>query len=269
MREINLGTKSNVLHPCEVEYLKHDILRDKYYLYFFDRVLNDYCFAEVIIGDDDKYYVKEIDYRSFEGFFHALSSLAMPKMDITELPPVMPYYKKTKKNQTNLLLGKRNGSSGVIIKRVEYLELESYANALKDGPEYLYFIVNDMRPLLNSFEYNLTFACKSDEPLKKNIIARHKTDKSLADFPSDGNVYGIRFPYEEKLNVNHKLERPLVRKIMDLEKNRRKNMDPVLVTKIVRMILAREDYVQAAREYQIYLRDYYDKWVKEEEYKHL
>lgn len=167
------------------------------------------------------------------------------------------------------MLGKRNGSSGVLIKRVEYLELESYANALNDGPEYIYFIVNEMKPLLNSFEYNLTFACKSNKPLKKNIIARHKTEKSLRDFPSDGNVYGIRFPYEEKLDINLKLERTLVLKIMDLEKNRRKNMDPVLLTKIVRMMLSREDYVQAAREYQIYLRDYYDKWVKEGDYKHL
>lgn len=269
MREINLGTDSGVLHPCEIEYLKHDVLRDRYYLYFFDRVLNDYCFAEVFVADDDKIYVKDIEYRSFEGFFHALSSLAMPKMDITDLPPTIPYYIITEENEKNVFLGRRRGSSGQLIKRVEFLEVESYANALSDEPEYLYFIINDMKPYLYSFEYNVTYSCRSDEPLKKHIIARHKTAKCLEDLPHEGNTFTLRFQDGEKLNINPKMERPLVLKIMELEKDKRKNMDPVLLTKIVRMMLAREDYIEAAREYQIYLRDYYDKWISKGEYKHL
>ncbi len=268
MREINLGTSSRGLHPCEVEYLKHDILRDKYYLYFFDCVLNDYCFAEILI-EDGKYYVKEIDYRSFESFAHALGSLTMPKMDITKLPPMVPYYIKNKENSTNICVCEKRGCTLPIIKRVEFLEVQSYANALKDGPEYLYFIVDDMKPYFRFFEYDLTFSCKSNKPLKKNIIARHKTDKCLADFSHDGKNYSITFPYEDRLNIHPKLEKPLVLKIMKLEKQRRKNMNPVLLTKIVRMILAREDYVQAAREYQIYLSYFYDRWMQEEEYKHL
>lgn len=268
MREINLGTKSGMLHPCEIEYLKYDRLRDKYYLYFFDRVFNDFCYAEVLINNG-KYYVKEIDYRSYEGLVHALSSLAMPKMDITKLPPVMPYFKKTKKNENNVFYGDGNGNHQTLIKRVEYLEVESYANALNDEPEYLYFIVDEMIPYLDFFEYHLTYSCKSSKPLKKNIIARHKIDKSLVDLPHEGNKYLITFPHEEKLNINTELERTLILKIMELERVRRNNMNPVLLTKIVRMMLAQDDYVQAAREYQIYLRDYYDKWIKDEEYKHL
>ncbi len=277
MREIYLSTKSGMLHPCEIEYLKHDAIGDKYYLYFFDRVLNEYCFAE-ILKRKGKYFVKEIDYRSCEGFLHAFSSLLMLKEDITDLPPVIPYYKTDKKEKTNLFYGRINGSSGTLIKRVEYLELESYCNALKDEPEYYYFIVQDMQPLLlptdkdpyaGAFDYYLTFVCKSDKPLKKNIIARHKTDKSLYDLPHDGNIFKLVFPYKEKLDINPAVERPLVLKIMELERAQRKDMDPVLLTKVVRLMMNQDDYVGAARDYQTYLEQFYDKWINDEKYKHL
>lgn len=276
MREIYLGTKSGTLHPCEVEYLKHDAIGDKYYLYFFDRTLNDFCYAEVV-KRKGKLFIKEIDYRSYEGFLHAVGSLFMNKEDITKLPPVIPYY-KNKDNNTNLFYGRTNGSAAPLIRNVEYLEVESYCNALKDEPEYYYFIVQEMHPFLvptekdpyaGAFEYYMTFACKSDKPLKKNIIARHKTEKSLYDLPHDGKTFKVVFPYKEKLGINIKAERRLVLKIMELESARRKNMDPVLLTKIVRMMMQEADYIEAAREYQMYLEQYYDKWISDEKYKHL
>ena len=277
MREIYLGTKSGMLHPCEVESLKHDAIGDKYYLYFFDRTLNEFCFAE-LVKRKGRYYTKEIDYRSYEGFIHAVGSLFMNKEDITNLPPVIPYYKNKEQNKTNLFYGRTNGSAAPLVRKVEYLEVESYCNSLKDEPEYYYFIVQDMQPFLvpteknpyaGAFEYYLTFSCKSDVPLKKNIIARHKTDKSLYDLPHDGKTFKVVFPYKEKLNINTQAERRLVLKIMELEKTQRKNMDPVLLTKIVRMMMQEDDYIEAALEYQMYLEQYYDKWVNDEKYKHL
>ncbi|MDE5630512.1 MAG: hypothetical protein K2G03_07015 [Bacilli bacterium] len=277
MREIYLGTKSGILHPCGVEYLKHDAIGGKYYLYFFDRTLNDFCFAEVV-KQKGKLFVKEIDYRSYEGLLHALGSLFMNKEDITKLPPVIPYYETKKNNKTNLFYGRSNGSAAPLIRKVEYLELESYCNALKDDPEYYYFIVQDMKPFLvptdknpydGAFEYYLNFVCSSSVPLKKNIIARHKTDKSLYDLPHDENIFKVVFPYNDKLKIDLKEERRLVLKIMELEKNQRKDMDPVLLTKVVRMMIQKDDYVKAALEYQIYLEQYYDKWVNDEKYKHL
>lgn len=277
MREIYLGTKSGMLHPCEVEYLKHDAIGDKYYLYFFDRTLNDFCYAEVL-KRKKRFYVKEIDYRAYEGFLRSIGSLFMQKEDITKLPPVMPYYNMDKKDEVNLFYGQSTGNEGSIIKRVEYLEVESYCNALADGPEYYYFIVNDMKPFLiptdkdpyaGAFEYDLTFTCKSSIPLKKNIIARHKTDKSLYDLPHEGTIFKLTFPYKEKLAINPNVERPLVLKIMELEQSKRQDMDPILLTKVVRMMVDRDDYVNAALEYQKYLEEYYDKWINDEKYMQL
>lgn len=267
MKEIIIGTKEGTLHPCEVEHLKKDIIGGKYYLYFFDRVLNDYCYVE-LVKRHGRFYAKNMDYRSCEGLAHALGILAMPKEDIADLPPLIPFYKRSKQ-KTNELLTRTKGGGGSIVKRVEFLELQSYCNALRDEPIYYYFIVNDMSATLHSFKYNLTFTCKSEVPLKKNIIARHKTTKVLDDFEHEGLIFGMEFFDDETLDIDHNVEKALVRKIMELESDRRKDLNPILLTKIVRMILAQDDYVEAAREYQGYLEEYYDKWIREEKYKQL
>lgn len=266
MRAIYLDNYYGHLHPCEVDSLKYNPITKKYILYYFDRTLGDYMYA-YLENVDGAFYIIENDYRSFESTSSAFLSLALEKIDITHLPPYITMIDKP--SLEGKTISKNKGYVGYIFKqKIDFLEIESYEDAL-NGVKYYYFMVQDMFPKSDGFKYLANYSCVSNKPLKKNIIARHKLSVPIDDIPHEEGMYSFRFGLEDNLNINMEVEALLVKKIMELNEGKRDNMDPVLLTKIVRMILHSKDREKAALEYQTLLSKYYDKWVEERREKHL
>lgn len=266
MRAIYLDNYYGHLHPCEVYSLRYNPLTQKYVLYYFDRTLGEYMYA-YLEKIDDKFYITKNDYRSFESTASAFTSLVLAKLDITSLPPYITMIDRP--SLENKCITRSKNSVGYIFKqKLDFLEIESYEDAL-NGVKYYYFIVQDMIPKVDGFKYYANYSCESDKPLKKNIIARHKLDIPIEDIPHEYGMYAFNFGLEDNLNINMRVEALLVKKIMELNEGKRDDMDPVLLTKFVRMILRCRDREKAALEYQTLLAKYYDKWIEERQEKHL
>ena len=267
MRVIYLDNYYGHFHPCEVNSLRYNALTKKYILYYFDQTLGDYMYA-YLKKIDGEFFITENDYRSFQNKTSAFSSLVLEKVDITHLPPFIrlinqPYFQGDK-----VICVPKTSSKYIFKQKVDFLEIESYEDAL-NGIKYYYFIVQDMIPNIDGFKYIAKFSCESRRPLKKNIIARHKLDCPIQDIPKYNGAFIFNFGLEDKINVNMRVEALLVKKIMELNEGKRENMDSVLLTKIVRMILRSQNREKAALEYQTLLSKYYDKWVEEKKEKHL
>lgn len=266
MRAIYLDNYYGHLHPCEVDSLRYNPLTKKYILYYYDRTLGEYMYA-YLKKIDDTFYITKSDYRSFENMASAFTSLVLGKIDITELPPYITLIDSP--SLKGKYITRSKNSAGYIFKeKLDFLEIESYEDAL-NGVKYYYFIVDEMIPKVDGFKYYANYSCVSDKPLKKNIIARHKLDIPIEDVPREYGMYLFEFGLEDNLNINMRVESLLVKKIMELNEGKRDDMDPILLTKIVRMILRSKDREKAALEYQTLLSNYYDKWVEEKEKKHL
>lgn len=266
MRAIYLDSHYGHLHPCEVDSLKFNPLTNKYVLYYFDRTLGDYMYA-YLKKVDDRFYIVKNDYSSEENPALAFASLALQKLDITHLPPYITMIDKP--SIENKTISKNKGYIGYVFKqKIDFLEIESYEDAL-NGVKYYYFIIQEMLPRINGFKYLAYYSCVSNKPLKKNIIARHKLSRPIEDVPHEYGMYSFEFGLEDNLNINMKIEALLAKRIMELNKGKRENMDPVLLTKIVRMILHSKDRDRAALEYETLLSKYYDKWLEERVEKHI
>ena len=266
MRAIYLDNCYGHFHPCDVVSLKYNALTKKYILYYYDQTLGEHMYA-YLKKVDGEFFITDYDFRSFESVSSAFTSPLLGKADITQLPPFIksinrPYF------QGNEVVCQSKTTSGYLKKKIDFIEIESYEDAL-NGVKYYYFIVQDMIPRVDGFKYLAKFSCESSKRLKKNIIAKHKLECPIQDIPQEDGVYTFDFGLEDKINVNMEVEALLVKKIMELNKGKRDNMDPVLLTKVVRMILRSQDRKKAALEYQQLLSKYYDKWVEEKKEKHL
>lgn len=261
MRQIYIDTNVGLFHPCEVECVKYNQITNKYHIYFYDRSMGEFCFAELkkINGE---FFVMPPSFQSEKNFFTAVGSLMLPKLDITTLPPFLKSIKYQKVSDKDIILKPYTEKFKFLINKLEYLEVESVANALV-GSMYYYFIVDEMNPKIDGFEYYGRLVAKSCVPLKKNIIARHRTDKDLSSIKKTEESIPLSFPEKDNLHVNMKVEGMLVKKIMELEHNRRSELDPVVLTSVVRKMLAESDHVKAAREYQEYLKNFYDPVIEE------
>lgn len=262
MKQICIDTYKGVFHPCEVESFRYNSLTKTYTLNFFDRSDNEFYCAEVV-KIKDEFFVKNICFRFEENPALRMFRTALPKVDVSVLPPYLKSIKH-KKIKTNDIVYERGPMHGYFIKKNEYLEIESYGNAL-DGKKYYYILVDDMEPNIEGFEYTGNLVATSDKPLKKRIIARHKTERDISDFPKYDDTYEMFFPLVEEVNVNLEFERMLINKIQKLQKGKRENMNPVYLTKIVRMMINSDDRLKAAQEYNKYLTKYYDAWIREDE----
>lgn len=267
MRAIYLDNYYGHFHPCEVDSLRYNALTKKYILYYFDRTLGDYMYAH-LKKIDGKFYITENDYRSFEGTASAFTSLVLEKLDVTQLPPYITMINRPTLKGDEAFCRSKTSAGYIFKEKLDFLEIESYEDAL-NGVKYYYFLISDMIPKVDGFKYLANYSCESNKPLKKNIIARHKLAIPIEDIPHEYGMYSFHFGLEDNLNVNMRVEELLVKKIMELNEGKRKDMDPVLLTKLVRMILRSKDREKAALEYQTLLSKYYDRWVMEKREKHL
>lgn len=276
MRQIYIDQLAGHFHPCEVIKFKYSRLKKQYFLYYFDRALNDYCVAEVY-PQDDTLVVGLVSYLSESTFFEAISSLLYEDLDITTLPAYIREKDHKRIFKNDVVEKPKVGTSLARARKLEYLEVTSYGNSL-EGPKYYYFILDEMEPrvekrvdsmgqeqLVTGFYYLGRLAEVSSKPLKKNIIARQESLSDIRDFNKLDGRYYMNFDDVQNINVNQKAEAIIIRKIMELNQGRRSNMDPVLLTKVVRIILSQRDRNRAVMEYEKYLQAYYDKWVLEKE----
>lgn len=264
MKEILIDTYQGTFHPCQIEWVRKDPLRkNRYIMFFFDRVYNDYFYAN-LVKQKGEFFVEDLDYSFTKHSLVALGEHVFKKVDLSELPPYMKSVEHKKLTNNDVIVYGYNNSFQ-LIKKTDFLELESYANCLT-GPEYLYFKILDSTPNMNGFSYVLEFSEKSSNPLKKRVIAKHKTTKALSDIFCDNGIYTYTYDNRDSFNVNLRDERILVQKLIEINRGKRKNLDPELLTKMVRIMLAEEDRMKAAREYQMYLNTFYGKWEKEKKY---
>lgn len=267
MKLIYMSTRNGYMHPCEIESFKYNRLTDKYTVYYYDRSRCDYCIAHLKMIDGE-YYVIDNDSRAYMNLPKALFDMSLENCDISLLPPYIRFINDKNKNITSKFVEPKPNHGYILKKKIDYLEIKSYEDAL-NGVKYYYFIVDDMEPTLDGFRYVCDYSLESKVPLKKTIIGRHEISIPLNDVDKIYGKYCFEFKYDEHLDIDMSKEKILVKKIMELNKGKRDDMDPVLLTKIVRMILASDDQLKAAREYKLYLHKYYDKWVEEKNEKHL
>lgn len=267
MRAIYLDSYYGHFHPCEVDSLKYNAITKKYILYYFDRTVGDYMYA-YLKKINGEFFITENDYQSFENPFLAISSVVLEKLDVSVLPPFIKSIDRPILNGDEIICRSSTSAGYLFKKKLDFLEIESYEDAL-NGVKYYYFIVLNMTPKIDGFNYYAKFSCESSKPLKKRIIARHKLECPIYDIPHEDEVYSFDFGLEDKINVNMRVEELLVKKIMELNNGKRSDMDPVLLTKLVRMILRSKDREKAALEYHTLLSKYYDKWVEEKKEKQL
>ena len=252
-------------HKCEVSSIKKDLLSNEYYIYFFDSIYNSYYVSslEFINGS---FYISDIQKEMGElNFLDTLIKSTHKKQDITHLQPVINSVKHKDKILPSIKdlelhnYYENKDVSAFSIKRIDYLELISYADATKT--KYLYFIIDDMNVNELGYEYSLRFVCESDTPLKKNIVAKHRTDKSLSDIYRVDGEYYMSFELKDILNINLELENKFVKALYNHFKPKYK-LDTEVLTKIVRIMLSKKDYVEAARSYNYYLNTYYVPYLK-------
>ncbi len=267
MRVIYLDNYYGHFHPCEVDSLKYNPLTKKYSLYYFDRTLGDYMYAH-LKKINDEFVITDYDYSNLEDASSALNSLISTKADVASLPPFVKLINHQNMPSDFTVCKSNLEPTYIFKKRLDYLEIESYEDAL-NGIKYYYFIVDEMIPSMDGFKYLARYVCDSKKPLKKNVIARHKLETPILDIPQEDGIYSFEFGLEDKIYADLDKEKLLVEKIIELNKGRRKEMDSVLLTKIVRMIIRSQDRHKAALEYQMYLSQFYDKWLKEKHEKHL
>ena len=259
MRQIGIAFYENSFHPCEVCSLKYNKITDIYHLYYYDRVMADYYMA-TLEKRGNNYFLLDFELQSDSSIWQVLASYIYEECDITNLPALL---KREDEKMKNVFISRPEVPSSLEdVKVLEYLEIISYENAL-NYPTFYYFIIQKMDVHKDYFDYEAKIVEKSNKRLKKNIIARHKLLNPITDYPNDGLIYKLRLRDKDIADPNLETEAILVKKIIELNRGRRSDMDPILLTKIVRMILSQEDYLKAAREYEYFMNKYYDKWIAE------
>lgn len=264
MKQIYIDTYKGTFHPCDILSFKHNRITDIFSIYFYDRANGIYSYAN-LEKINKEFFIKDIHDLSDKNAFSRLISSMQHNADISLLPPFLKSVNHRTITNKDVYVETKAMHAFKVIQRLEFLELKSYCDAI-EGPIYYYFIIKDMEPNINGFYYKLKLSKISHKSLKKNIIARHTTTKSLNDLLSTDLYYYYTYDKTEKIDIDLDSERVLINKIIELNRGRRKNLDTELLTKVVRIILSEEDRIKAAREYQVYLSTYYDKWVEERKY---
>lgn len=255
----------NSYHKCEVSSIKKSLLTNIYSIYFFDPIYDAYYVSDLdfIKGE---FYISDIHHEVGEiNFLDTLLKSTHKKIDIKHLQPIINSLKHKKCNKSDIYLDNKE-KTALTIKKIDYLELISFADAT--NTKYLYFIIDDMNVSDIGYEYTLRLVTESNVRLKKNVVATHATIKSLSDlFLSDG-YYHLSFEKNDKVNVDTYKESRLVTSLYNHFKNKY-DLDTEILTKIVRIMLGKEDYIEAIKQYNYYLNTYYVPYLKDKKAKEM